>query len=237
MTAITDVTPALFAEKFADKGPSTFNRFMAIVRASLNQAHALEWIVRVPKFTKRQEPEPEDRYLTGDEWLAIRAELPEHLQAMADFAVATGLRWSNVAKLNWRQIQGRTLSIQAGNMKGRKALAVPLSDAAMLVLDAQAGKHPAVVFPYRGKAIASPKTAFNKARVRAGLPHVRWHDLRHTWASWHAMSGTPEQVLQKLGGWKTDMHKRYAHLAPQYLAGFADNAKPVDFAHENGKKA
>ena len=237
LTAIAAVTPALFAQKFADKGPSTSNRFLAIVRAALNIAHELEWVDRVPAFKKRTEPAPQDRYLTGEEWLAIRAELPEHLQVMADFAVATGLRWSNVADLQWRQIRGTTLSIQAGNMKSNKAIGLPLSAGAMAVLDHQAGKHPTVVFPYNGRAIASPKTAFNKARVRAGLPHVRWHDLRHTWASWHAMAGTPEQVLQKLGGWNTDMHRRYAHLAPQYLAGFADNAKPVDFAGGKAKVA
>jgi integrase len=46
----------------------------------------------------------------------------------------------------------------------------------------------------------SPKTSFLKARKRAGLNGFRWHDFRHTWASWHAMGGTPLDVLQKLGG-------------------------------------
>lgn len=51
----------------------------------------------------------------------------------------------------------------------------------------------------------------------------RWHDLRHTWASWHIMNGTPVEVLQKLGGWeKLEMVLKYAHLAPEHLAGFAN---------------
>jgi hypothetical protein len=48
----------------------------------------------------------------------------------------------------------------------------------------------------------------------AGLPALRWHDLRHTWATWHAQAGTPAIVLQALGGWKdARMVRTYTHLA------------------------
>ena len=54
-----------------------------------------------------------------------------------------------------------------------------------------------------------------------------WHGLRHTWAAWHVMSGTPLEVIQKLGGWADlKMVQQYAHLAPEYLASYANNAKP-----------
>jgi hypothetical protein len=52
------------------------------------------------------------------------------------------------------------------------------------------------------------------ARKRAGLPALRWHDLRHTWATWHAQAGTPAIVLQALGGWKdARMVRTYTNLA------------------------
>lgn len=56
---------------------------------------------------------------------------------------------------------------------------------------------------------------------------VDWHTFRHTFASWHVMSGTPLEVLQKLGGW-SDMRMlmKYAHLAPEFVARYANNAKP-----------
>lgn len=58
---------------------------------------------------------------------------------------------------------------------------------------------------------------------RAGLEGFRWHDLRHTWASWHVQAGTPLAVLKELGGWSTlDMVMRYAHLAPEHLAEHAE---------------
>jgi len=55
-------------------------------------------------------------------------------------------------------------------------------------------------------------------------PGLTFHDLRHTWASWHVMGGTPLDVLRQLGGWADmTMVLRYAHLAPGYVAGYAEN--------------
>jgi integrase len=50
----------------------------------------------------------------------------------------------------------------------------------------------------------------------------RWHDLRHTFASWHAQNGTPVHVLQALGGWRDPaMVQRYAHLSMEHLEGYS----------------
>jgi len=65
--------------------------------------------------------------------------------------------------------------------------------------------------------------AFQKARTRAGIENFRWHDIRHTWATWHRQSGTPTHELQRLGGWRSSvMVERYAHLAPDHLAKAAN---------------
>jgi integrase len=54
---------------------------------------------------------------------------------------------------------------------------------------------------------------------RTGIQNFRFHDLRHTWASWHVMNGTGLQELMELGGWKSyEMVLRYAHLAPEHLS-------------------
>ncbi|WP_456152396.1 tyrosine-type recombinase/integrase [Methyloglobulus morosus] len=48
------------------------------------------------------------------------------------------------------------------------------------------------------------------------------YDLRHAWASWHAQSGTPLNVLQDLGGWESvEMVSRYAHLSGGHLFAYA----------------
>ena len=65
-------------------------------------------------------------------------------------------------------------------------------------------------------------SAWKRSLVKADITHFRFHDLRHTWASWHVMHGTSLQELMELGGWKSyEMVLRYAHLAPEHLADAA----------------
>lgn len=104
-----------------------------------------------------------------------------------------------------------------------KPIAVPLNATALAVLRRQFGKHPEKVFTYAGKPLGWANTkAWRNALKRAGIDNFRWHDLRHTWASWHRQSGTPTHELQRLGGWRSSvMVERYAHLAPDHLASAA----------------
>ena len=61
------------------------------------------------------------------------------------------------------------------------------------------------------------------ALERARIENFRWHDLRHTWASWHVQKGTPLVALQELGGWESaQMVRRYAHLSAEHLAPYAE---------------
>jgi integrase len=63
---------------------------------------------------------------------------------------------------------------------------------------------------------------------RADIQNFRWHDLRHTWASWHIQSGTSLSKLQEMGGWESlDMVLKYAHLAPEHLAEDARNIDTI----------
>jgi integrase len=72
------------------------------------------------------------------------------------------------------------------------------------------------VFSYKGKPIRQVSTkAWYAALERAGITDFRWHDLRHTWASWHVQNGTPLHALQGLGGWDSpEMVRRDAHFRP-----------------------
>ena len=64
--------------------------------------------------------------------------------------------------------------------------------------------------------------AWRNALKQAGIKNFRWHDLRHTWASWLVQNGTPLYVLQEMGGWQSaEMVRRYAHLAPANLVSHA----------------
>ena len=63
---------------------------------------------------------------------------------------------------------------------------------------AKAREGPERVFTYRGHPVAKANTkAWRHALGRLGIEDFRWHDLRHTWASWHLQNGTPLPVLQE----------------------------------------
>lgn len=223
---LEQITAALVEEKLAGKRPANYQRYRNLVVAVLNTARRAGWIAEIPKIASKKPAAGRIRWLTRDEWAALYTELPAHLKPLALFAVSTGLRQSNVTHLEWSQvdIERRVAWVHPDQAKGKKAIGIPLSDDAMGVLTHQIGESDRWVFPYRGKPIGKIKTAWKKALTRAGIENFTWHDLRHTWASWHIMAGTPLEVLQKLGGWSDiRMVLRYAHLAPEYLAGFANN--------------
>ncbi len=99
-----------------------------------------------------------------------------------------------------------------------------LNETAVAVLRRQLGKHPVRVFTYKGEPYVRAYTvAWQKALKRAGIENFRWHDLRHTWASWLAQKGVPLNDIQEMGGWETpSMVRRYAHLSPAHLAHRAE---------------
>jgi integrase len=100
----------------------------------------------------------------------------------------------------------------------------PAASLAALLMRKWLGKHPIHVFSYRGRPITQVSSkAWYGALRKAGIEDFRWHDLRHTWASWHVQNGTPLYALQEMGGWSSvEMVRRYAYLAADHLAPFAD---------------
>jgi hypothetical protein len=80
------------------------------------------------------------------------------------------------------------------------------------------------VFTFRGKRLANANTRTWRAALKAcGIEDFRWHDLRHTWATWLRQNDVPTWVLQELGGWKSEtMVRRYAHMSVKHLQPYAD---------------
>lgn len=226
---LADVTAPLI-QKVADlkaqqTSQATANRLLTLIRSILNRAYKQwSWLDKVPHIRLYKESSRRIRYLTKDEAKALLAQLPEHIRDMAAFSLYTGLRASNVTGLTWTQInlKQQHIVIHADQAKAGKAISVPLSDEALTIITRQLTKHPTYVFTYKGYPILQPNTAaWRKALERAGIQDFRWHDLRHTWATWHIQAGTPLHVLQELGGWSSyEMVRRYAHLTSEHLKSF-----------------
>lgn len=205
---------------------STVNHILSFLRAILNKArHEWDWLDTVPTIKMLPVQNNRVRWLTHTEVDRLMKELPEHLEAMARFSLATGLRESNVTGLQWTQLdmKRRCAWIPAEQSKSGKAIAVPLNNEACSIIRSQIGKHESHVFTYKGEPVTRANNhAWRKALVRAGIDNFRWHDLRHTWASWHVQNGTPLHILKELGGWADlTMVLRYAHLTSEHLAEYA----------------
>jgi integrase len=221
-----EVVDSLRTKKIASGASNaTVNRMLALLRAILRMAVSeWEWMPSSPHVRLLREPVRRVRFLSPKQAIRLLAELPPHLAAMAAFSLATGLRRANVTGLRWEQIdmKRRIAWFDGEDMKNGNPQAVPLNDDAMRVLISRHGAHPVYVFTYKGKKIIQASTAaWYKALARAGIHDFRWHDLRHTWASWHIQSGTPLLALQELGGWESsEMVRRYAHFSITNLAKY-----------------
>lgn len=214
---------------------ATKNRYVACIRAILNKAAGeWRWIPSSPKLKTYKEQKRRIRWITQEQAKSLIEALPKHYATVARFALATGLRMANILALSWSQIDmtRKVAWIHPDQAKSRRAIGVPLSEEAINILSSQQGKHDSLVFLNRsGRQMIRIETRpWKDACKHANIEDFRFHDLRHTWASWHVQSGTPLNVLQELGGWEcSDMVRRYAHLAPEHLAKWADNVIHVTF--------
>ncbi|WP_020395624.1 tyrosine-type recombinase/integrase [Thiolinea disciformis] len=206
---------------------ATVNRMLALVRAILRKAvNDWEWLDKSPYIKLLPEPKRRIRWLTSQQATRLLSALPSHIALIARFSLATGLRQRNAVELEWSQIdlERRLCWVHPDQAKARKAICVPLNTEALEVLQEAKGKHPTRVFTFKGKPVGQVTTkAWYRAVKESQLIDFRWHDLRHTWASWHVQNGTPLHVLQELGGWESiDMVRRYAHLGAEHLSTYAE---------------
>jgi integrase len=128
----------------------------------------------------------------------------------------TGLEWNRV------DLNRRTAWLD--RTKNGTPRGVPLNEDAIEVLKGQIGQHLRYCFSYKGQPLRADvtNTAWHTALKRAGLENFRFHDLRHTWASWHRQAGTSCDELKVLGGWKSrTMVVRYAKFATENLLSAA----------------
>lgn len=202
--------------------PSTRNRYRSVVQTMLNLAVThWEWLDRAPKLLMEREEKDEAIWLTPAQAEALISYCDgrrAHWRNPVRLALATGLRKGNVFGLRWDWVDTtrRVAIVPGANYKAKRMHAVPLNDVAMDVLREQQRAHPTHVFA----RLHINETNFANACDKIGAKGATFHSLRHTWAAWHIMSGTPLYDLMRLGGWTSlDMlQDTYGHLSPGHLA-------------------
>ena len=210
--------------------PTTVNHYMGTVRTLLRKAqNDWGWIEQAPKVAISAVKLADPRWLTRSQFNRLVKHLPSHSADLARFAVTTGLRRANITGLTWDLVDLKrgTVYIPGSQAKAGKGIPVALNRDALDVLKRWKGKDDRWVFVFRGKPVYQVTTAtWRRACISAGVPGFRFHDLRHTWASWQVQAGTPLLALQEMGGWASfEMVRRYAHLSPGHLRQYAEGSR------------
>lgn len=235
------------ARRKAGVKSGTVNRALAIVRRVLRlcaelwrDEYGMTWLETAPMipdvdWQDSRAPAP----ITWAEQGRLFEELPEHLRDMAEFSVHTGCREAEVCALRWEwEVQlpdkGFGFVLPANVTKNGCDRLVVLNTTARAVINRQRGKHSTAVFTFQGEPVASIfNNAWRKYRKRAGLTHVRGHDLRHTFGRRLRAAGVPEETRAELLG-----HKRGSVTTHYSVAEVAELVRAVELiAEKKGPEA
>jgi integrase len=219
-----EITPRLI-EKYKQQRvmrvkPATANRELACLKHLFNMAirwgQATSNPVREVKFFKEELPPL--RILTGEEANRLIAACPAHLKSIVATALNTGMRLREILDLQWQYVDLEAEIITVTNTKTRENRYIPLSPYLGRVFSNLTRVSPFVfVNPDTGKPYTKISQGFQSAVQKAGLNHIRFHDLRHTFASQLVMSGVDIVTVKELLGHRTiKMTMRYSHLNQEH---------------------
>ncbi len=214
----------------AGAADNTIKNQLATLRHAFNLARKRDLVTRVPAFPMPTDQATVQCYFSAAEVDRLLALLPATLRPAVEFAVATGLRKGNVARLTWPEVHlDRAEIVLAGVvMKSGEPLTIPFAPTSRVaaILREQLRRRPtaATVFELpdtllrKAWAKAVGRKGLNKwgrkfdSRVGGFVPvRARFHDLRHSFAQAMIDSGVDEGIVMELGGWKTrSMLDRYA---------------------------
>lgn len=222
--------------EFHTLSPATVNRYMQALKAAINFGiRPKRWITANPvtEVKMLKEPPGRTRFLGRDKdndelsrlLSACKASKNPHLFAVVLIGLSTGMRRSEIARIKWVDINAETTHVTVPKTKNDEVRAAPLTGAASEIVkrmreDRKEGQ--VLVFPSPNDP-SRPidfETAWRNALKVAALDDFHFHDLRHTFASYLAMSGSSLLTLKETLGHKhLEMVKRYAHLTSGHLAG------------------
>ncbi|MDG6894573.1 tyrosine-type recombinase/integrase [Volucribacter amazonae] len=212
--------------------PSTQNRYRTSIMRALNLAKQAGWVDSIPYVKKNDEPKKRVRWLTHYEADTLLDNLSlSWMKDVCSFALMTGARMTEILTLTWDKIDFiRSIAIVTSDIaKSGRARALPLSHEAINFLRQKETKKISNYIFHRGKGkliTDIDREDFKRALNKSNITNFRFHDLRHTWASWHVQNGTPLMVLKELGGWETlEMVQKYAHLNAEHLLNYANQVK------------
>lgn len=230
--AIAEGRRKLAARRKRDGDPlsgATINRHLAALSAVCKWAwKELRWLPSNPVLDVSKAPESTGivRYLSDGERKALlqvcRKSSDPNIYAAVMLALATGARYSNIRNLTWADVDLKQWRLRFTETKNDQPRYVPVVGPAQPALQAQHAADPTqagwVFKGNRDDAPADLDKAWRKVRKAAGIEDVRFHDLRHTTASYLTMNGASlAEVAEALGHRTLVMAKRYSHQSGEHV--------------------
>ena len=220
-------------DRFSVTAPGNANKALEILRQIMNHAIATGHVALNPALRTRKNSRPRlTRFLSAEEIVRLHEALDQCVAerpacaGQADIIrllLFTGARKSEIKDLRWSEVDGDTLRLSDSKTGPRT---VSLSTNARAVIDRQRRGSGPFVFPSPvnpGRPHGHDLKLWPRVRERAGLPGVRLHDMRHTYASQAVMKGVPLPVVARLlGHRKSSMTMRYAHVGDRDVAAAAE---------------
>lgn len=215
------------------KSKATVNRYLGALSIALNwTVDERKWIARNPAkgIARGKEPRGRVRYLSEDERQALLtacdASAWPQLGLLVRLALSTGARLSELLTLTWPQIdldRGVATVTETKNGESRTLVLVDVIRAALAQIPK--AQRTGLLFP-SARDSSKPRAFrhdWNAAIALAGLENFRFHDLRHSCASYLAMSGASALEIADVLGHKTlAMVKRYSHLSASHKASLLE---------------
>ena len=215
----------------AQRSPATVNRYMVALGHALTiAANEWEWIHENPmrKFSKLSEPRGRVRFLDDEErerlLEACKASTNPYLHTLVVLALSTGARHGELINLRWSDVDWQRRVITLHDTKNKERRLLPLVHYALKLMEAHSKVRNItsdLVFPSPSNPQRpwDSRSAWEAALKRANIDNFRFHDLRHSCASYLAMNGASLAEIAEVLGHKTlQMVKRYAHLSEAHTA-------------------
>lgn len=207
------------------RSPATVARYMTTMGHAVNIAvKEWEWLDNNPfsRVKKPKEPRGRVRFLDNDERERLlevcQQSSSQYLYPIVVLAISTGMRQGEILNLKWKDVDLSRSSLVLHETKNNERRAVPIVGLAHQVLK-ELSKVRRIDTPLVFSSIdpdkpASIRNAFESVVKKAKIEDFRFHDLRHTAASYLAMNGaTLAEIAEVLGHKTLQMVKRYAHLS------------------------
>ena len=227
---------------------ATVNRYLATLSHALSVAvREWGWLPDSPMRNVRKNSEPKGRvrFLDKDEKARLLEACSEsanpYLVDIVVLAISTGMRQNEILTLRWKDVDLQRGHITLHDTKNGDRRGVPLTGHALGLLrnrDKVRRIDSPYLFPGNDrKRPAVIRKAWDTVVKKSKLTDFHFHDLRHTAASYLAMSGaSPIEIAEVLGHKTLDMVKRYSHLAEGHTAKVVERMNEEIFGGGHGQK-